>query len=261
MTYQTTFFPEDMMAVNTFGYQISQNILSKWKEKLNLSDERLEKELLDLKNQGVSIINTSDLAIGFSETEYVFYKGNYNLLKRPSVAIVGTRNPSENGQMITKKIIDICKNLNFVIVSGLAKGIDTYANSGALKVNAETIGVLGTPINHIYPATNLKLANEVAQKGLLLSLSMPFERRGQYLFPRRNRFMASITDATVIVEAGETSGVIHQAAECLRKNKKLFILQNILNNSEVTWAKNFIKSGAIAISSEKELFVELSKCK
>ncbi len=190
----------------------------------------------------------------------IFFKGDLNLLQRPCVSVVGTREPTAEGVARTKRVVLALTDLGIVVVSGLAKGIDTVAHKTALERNGSTVAVLGTPIHKIYPAENKNLAAEISEKGALLSPALPHEEKGQYLFPRRNRLMALLSMATIIIEAGETSGVIHQAAECLKQGRKLLLLKSLVDNTALTWPEKFVNSGAHVIESLKDLEGLLTQC-
>ena len=190
----------------------------------------------------------------------LFYRGSLDLLRRPCVSVVGTRNPTAEGVARARKVAVVLTELGFVVVSGLAKGIDAVAHKTTLERNGFTVAVLGTPIHRIYPAENKGLATEIGEKGLLLSPALPHEETGRYLFPRRNRLMALLSQATVIIEAGETSGVVHQAAECLKQGRKLLLLKSLVDNASLTWPADFIKSGAHVVESPEDLKGLLGQC-
>lgn len=179
-------------------------------------------------------------------------KGNKNLLDLPSISVVGSRDASAKGLALTKQFTEILVQEDFVVVSGLAKGIDTEAHKTTLRLNGKTISIIGTPFNRIYPAENKNLAYKIAQVGLLLTTAKPNETHGKHLFPRRNKLMARISKATLVIEAGETSGVKHQCAECLRNNKTL-IFSKLQVDKNYKWVAAFIRSGAQVVESQKEL--------
>lgn len=110
----------------------------------------------------------------------IFCKGAFELLRRPCVSVVGTREPSAEGVARAKRVTSVLVDLGIVVVSGLAKGIDTVAHKTAIERNGLTVAVLGTPIHKIYPAENKTLAAEIASKGVLLSPALPHEERGQW---------------------------------------------------------------------------------
>ena len=149
--------------------------------------------------------------------------------------------------------------LPYTIVSGLAKGIDTIAHETALSERGYTIGVIGTPINEYYPKENKNLQDKIAKKCLLISqvpfykyATEPFPHR-KFHFQRRNMTMASISEATVIVEAGNTSGSLIQARECIKQGKKLFILDSCFKNPKIKWPLRFEKKGAIRVKTTKDI--------
>lgn len=178
--------------------------------------------------------------------------GDKELLDRSSVAVVGSRNASLLGLKLTKRFTKVLVDNNCVVVSGLAKGVDTAAHKTALYLNGKTISVLGTPLHRIYPAENKDLAKEIACKGLLLTTAKRHETFGKYLFPKRNKCMAQISKASLVIEAGEKSGVIHQCTECLKDGKTLIFLQHQVDKN-YKWVNGFIEAGAKVVSSEEEL--------
>ena len=188
-----------------------------------------------------------------------YYKGNLGVLETRCISIVGARKASSLGISKTKELVKELSSKEFTIVSGLAQGIDTVAHQSAIENNGLTIGVIGTPINKCYPLENKQLQDEIAKDFLLISqvpfykyATEPFKHHS-YHFPRRNMTMASISEATVIMEASDTSGSLVQARECLKQNKKLFIMDSCFNNTEITWPKTYEKKGAIKVRSISDI--------
>jgi DNA processing protein len=184
---------------------------------------------------------------------FLAYQGDLSFLTKSIVSVVGTRNPTPLGIARTEKVVDCLVKHGFVVMSGLAKGIDTVAHQGTIARNGLTIAVLGTPIHKIYPAENKLLAKSISEKGLLLSPAEAHDEVGKHLFPRRNRVMAILSKATIVIEAGATSGVQHQAAECLRNKRKIFFLKSLADRTDITWVQKFIKSGAIVVETNEQL--------
>ena len=155
--------------------------------------------------------------------ELLYFQGLWDLVNTRSVAIVGTRQPSESGVSRAAKLARLLVADGFTIVSGLARGIDTAAHTAAIAASGFTIGVLGTPITESYPRENRKLQKEIADKHLLISqvpivrYSQQHVRANSYFFPERNVTMSALTEATIIVEAGETSGTLVRAT--MRSNR------------------------------------------
>jgi DNA processing protein len=187
--------------------------------------------------------------------ELLYYQGWWDLVNSPrSVAVVGTRSPSEEGKRRTRKLVRALLGDDFTIVSGLAKGIDAVAHDAAIREGGRTIAVLGTPISHIYPKENAELQREIARNHLLIS-QVPVKRydvsrnpaANSHFFPARNVTMSALTDATIIVEAGETSGTLVQARAALKQNRKLFILESCFQNPKLKWPHSFAEEGAIRV--------------
>lgn len=175
-------------------------------------------------------------------------------LPRPRVSIVGSRRASKHGIETTKEITKILVKEDVVIVSGLAEGIDTSAHETAIEHSGKTIGVIGTPLNKSYPRTNQYLQELIMQKYLVISqfkIGMPVQRGN---FVMRNRTMALISDATIIVEAGDKSGSLHQGWEALRLGRSLFIWKSIVEDQSLTWPKQMIDYGAIALYDVTDVF-------
>jgi DNA processing protein len=124
-------------------------------------------------------------------------------------------------------------------MSGLAEGIDTEAMRAAIAANGHIIGVIGTPIDKAYPSQNKQLQESIYKDHLLVSQFAIGERTFQSNFPKRNRLMALLSDATVVVEASDSSGTLHQAAECVRLGRWLYIARNVVENPSISWPKRF----------------------
>jgi DNA processing protein len=169
----------------------------------------------------------------------IWCAGDFSLIKKRSVAVVGTRNTSFAGAARARRIAKELSEEGIVIFSGLAKGIDTEALSSAIAVGGKVVAVIGTPIDKAYPAENKRLQEDIYRNHLLVSQFYPGQRVFPSHFPERNKLMAALSDATAIMEAGETSGTVHQAAECVRLNRWLFIAQSVMNDESLTWPRKF----------------------
>jgi DNA processing protein len=185
--------------------------------------------------------------------EVLYYSGNLDLLRTKTIAIVGTRNPSPEGLKRTEKLVKLLVKEKFTIVSGLAMGIDTQAHKVAIQEKGKTIAVIGTPLDNYYPKENSELQKTIAKDYLLIS-QVPFSRYkkqgingNRLFFPERNKTMSALSEATVIIEAGETSGTLIQAKAALFQRRKLFILESCFQNSKITWPERFLKLGAIKV--------------
>jgi DNA processing protein len=170
----------------------------------------------------------------------IFYSGHLDLLDAPAVSIVGTREVSESGWKRAYQLARSLSAAGVTVVSGLAKGVDTAALSSTIENGGHAVAVIGTPLDKAYPAENTELQQLIYAQHLLIS---PF-RNGEPVFksnfPVRNRVMAAISDATVIIEASDTSGTLHQASECVALKRWLFIAQSVLDDPSLTWPSRFL---------------------
>lgn len=234
-----------------------------------VDDEKIEQYRADL----LAIMKDHDFGIVVNHTlnypeklkdakeplEVFYYKGNLELLRGKSLAIVGSRKASEEGLKRTRTIVrELVKN-NITIASGLAEGIDTMAHLSALHYGGNTFAVIGTPINRYYPKKNKDLQDYLAKYFLVVS-QVPFikySKQGIYgnrlFFPERNKTMSALTEGTIIVEAGETSGSLIQAKAAIDQGRKLFILESCFNNTKISWPSKFEKLGAIRVRNMNDI--------
>lgn len=222
----------------------------------------------DLPHFGIRIYGDGEFPERLKDARHpiniLYYQGDWKLTYLPSVAVVGTRNPTQEGVRRTKYLVKKLVLDGIVVVSGLAKGIDTAAHTAAIESGGLTIAVIGTPLNCFYPYENQQLQKKIANDYLLIS-QVPFSRyarqtyrENRFFFPERNITMSALTDATIIVEAGETSGTLIQARAALEQGRKLFILDNNFLNPELTWPKKYEEKGAIRIKDYDEIRKHLS---
>lgn len=188
----------------------------------------------------------------------LFIAGDGELLRSaPRVAVVGSRKVSDHGVSRTASLSRILVERGITVVSGLAEGVDTVAHETAIEAGGRTIAVLGTPLDEWYPSRNRELQEKIRDDHLLVSqfpVGHPSRREN---FPRRNRTMALIADATVIVEARDGSGSLHQGWEALRLGRPLFLLESLVRNDELTWPAEMLGYGAEPLSRDNlELLFE-----
>lgn len=196
-------------------------------------------------------VPTEDLVGALSELEkrsapsHLYVAGDRALLRRsPKVSIVGARQGSDDGLRRAAKLARLLAQHDVIVVSGLAEGIDTAAHRAAIEAGGRTIAVIVTPLDQVYPRQNAALQTEIASRHLLVSQFAPGTAVRRHFFPMRNRTMALMVDASVIVEAGDTSGSLSQGWEALRLNRTLFIMRSILDRPDLTWPKEMMAYGA-----------------
>jgi DNA processing protein len=195
--------------------------------------------------------------------ELLYFQGRWDLVYTRSIAVVGTRKPSAEGKQRAEQLVRKLVKDGFTIVSGLAEGIDTVAHTTAIAAAGETIAVIGTPLGQVYPKANAALQERIAREFLLVS-QVPVERYeaqnpsvNRFFFPERNKTMSALSEGTVIVEAGETSGTLIQAREALKQGRKLFILSSCFERPDLTWPARFEKDGAIRVRDYEDIRREL----
>lgn len=173
-------------------------------------------------------------------TKDIFYAGNLACLTAPAVAIVGTRKVSPEGAARARKLAKGLVAAGVAVVSGLAEGVDTEALNAAIGAGGRVAAVIGTPINKAYPAKNALLQERIYRDHLLISQFRVGERTFKSNFPERNRLMAAVSDATVVIEASDSSGTLHQSAECQRLGRWLFIAKSVVENPLLSWPERFL---------------------
>jgi DNA processing protein len=181
----------------------------------------------------------------------LFLVGNIDIFKTGfRVSIVGSRKASTEGLRRAARLArHVCKR-GGVVVSGLARGIDTAAHRAAIDAAGRTVAVIGTPLDVAYPPENRELQSLIMRQHICVSqfpLGTAIQPKN---FPIRNRTMALLSDATVIVEAGETSGSIHQGWEALRLGRGLFIPNAIVDKGELQWPHKMLAYGAQILSDD-----------
>ncbi|MDK1480386.1 DNA-processing protein DprA [Sinorhizobium sp. 6-117] len=182
----------------------------------------------------------------------IFFAGDLNLLKAKSISVIGARSVSSEGILRATRISRELASAGVVVTSGLAKGVDTAAHIAAIGAGGRTISVIGTPLDKAYPAENADLQRDIYEHHLLVSQFHPGQRTFQSDFPKRNRLMAALSDGSVIVEASDTSGTLHQAAECVRLGRWLFIMRSVIENRTVSWPGRFLDNPKTVVLTSVE---------
>lgn len=207
-------------------------------------------------------VTTEELLGPLNEFEQVklpqelYYSGRLILARRtPRIAIVGSRGASSAGLELARKLAQHVTNVSGVVVSGLAKGIDRAAHEGSLEAGGNTIAVLGTPLDHYYPAEHRALQDRLMREHLVLSQFAPGSSVHRSNFVVRNRTMALVSHATVIVEASEKSGTQSQAWEAIRLGRGLYI-HEALADADFDWPRKLLQYGAVTFASVEDLLFD-----
>ncbi len=194
---------------------------------------------LDCLNDGVRTVIPEQQA-RLAAVDNIWCVGDTSLLLKKIVAIVGTREVSAEGRARSRKLARWLVGAGVVVMSGLARGVDTEAIEAALEAKGNVAAVIGTPVDRAYPAENTALQERIYREHMLISQFAPGKRVYQSNFPERNKLMAALSDATAIIEAGDTSGTLHQASECVRLGRWLFIARNIVETRSLQWPSRFL---------------------
>lgn len=184
----------------------------------------------------------------------LYYKGNANLNVRRIISFIGTRRATNEGRIICEKFIEGLKNKDVLLVSGLAYGIDSIAHKAALAEGLNTIGVLGHGLDRIYPAQNKKLASKMIDQGGLLTEFMSNSKPDRENFPRRNRIVAGMCDAVVVVESAARGGALITAGIANSYNRDVFAIPGRLTDEYSKGCNNLIKTNrAVLAESSKDI--------
>lgn len=188
----------------------------------------------------------------------LYYKGNIDLLNSKSIAIIGSRECSNYGKQMAVKFAYELAKLGFTIVSGGARGIDTFAHLGALAVGGRTIMVLGNSLEYIYPPENKDLEERILNNdGLLISEYMVGTKPSKYTFPERNRLISAISDGVLVVEAGIQSGALITVDFALDQGKNVFAIPGNITSKYSVGTNEIIKQGAKLITNIKDILYEI----
>lgn len=216
---------------------------------------------------GVRIHHAGDyptkLRVARHPVEMLYYRGAWEISEMRSVAVVGSRNASDEGIKRASRLARELVKRGFTVVSGLARGVDAAAHKAAIGQNGRTIAVVGTPLGNCYPKENSELQETIAKNHLLIS-QVPVLRyarqappQNRLFFPERNVTMSALTEGTIIVEAGETSGTLTQARAALHQGRKLFILDSCFQNPKIKWPNRFEAEGAIRVRTPDDIWSAL----
>lgn len=179
------------------------------------------------------------------------------LLTGIRVAIVGTRNPSAEGSARARRLARELVKQSVTVVSGLAKGIDFNAHTAAIEAGGRTIAVIGTPLDKAYPAEHAALQERMCREQLVISQFQVGARVFKTNFLERNKVIARISHASVIVEAGETSGSHSQARETINLGRPLFLLRSVVDNPQLKWPRKFLELGALVLERTEQILEAL----
>ena len=180
-----------------------------------------------------------------------------SLLDTPSVAVIGTRQPTPYGEEAAKRISRDLTKRGILVVSGLARGIDTCAHAAALEAGGSTVAVLASGIDIIYPEENRGLAERIMSHGVLLSEQPPGTPPKANLFPARNRIISGLCDATAVIEAASRSGTMITAGCALDQGRDVFAVPGSIFNERSDGTNQLLKEGAYVLTDAEDILERL----
>ncbi len=246
-------FTSNTKALTELGFSrlIAEKIISKRDDILTETDRAIE--FYQNKNTDIipyyhklypkRLLNCSDFPL------VLFYKGCSDLNSTKHVAIVGTRKASKYGAYICSQLIEQFTELNInpIIVSGLAYGIDIIAHKEALKNGLQTIGVLGHGMDTIYPATHRNIAKQMVENGGIVTEFMPETLRDPSNFVKRNRIIAGLSDCVIVIESAKKGGSLITADLAISYNRDVFAIPGPINHAQSVGCNNLIKTNRAAL--------------
>lgn len=221
-------------------------------------DEVLER----LYRLGISVTTIHDeIYPGYLKNIYdppvvLYYKGSIMADER-YIAVVGARKATNYGLSMAERISYELAEYNFNVISGMARGIDTFAHKGALDAGGRTTAVLGCGLDIIYPVENRKLMERIFESGAVISEYLPGTQPLHYNFPARNRIISGVSLGVVVIEAGEKSGSLITADFALEQGREVFAVPGNINSANSTGTNRLIKEGAKMVTGIVDILEEL----
>ena len=259
-------------------YGLPEQVLARSRSELSRVAPRAEFEALDSADVAKAVAQTSEWAaqpghavVTLADETYpkplleiadpptlLYAQGRLDLLARPALAVVGSRNATAQGERNAESFARAFSEAGLTIVSGLALGIDAAAHRGGLVGPGSTIAVLGTGIDVIYPARNAALADDIADRGLLLSEFPLGTRAAAHNFPRRNRLICGLALGCLVVEAALASGSLITARAAAEQGREVFAVPGSIHSPLSKGCHALIKAGAKLVESADDVLSELS---
>jgi DNA processing protein len=193
----------------------------------------------------------------FDPPVLLFMRGEFAAADCKGIAIVGTRSPSAYGRLMAQRFAGELARNGLTVVSGLARGVDTIAHREVLAQGGRTIAVLGSGVDVIYPDENSKLADQIAGQGAVVSEFSMGAKPDAPHFPRRNRIISGLCVATLVIEAGQSSGALITADCALEQDREVFAIPGNINNPKSYGCNRLIQQGAKLVHSIEDIWEEI----
>jgi DNA processing protein len=212
--------------------------------------EKAASDLEQWERSGIRMVSVldpgypSNLRMIHQHPPVLFMRGTADTRDAASVAVVGTRHPTERGIDQARQLVTGLAASGVPVISGLAAGIDSAAHTAALAAGGRTVAVIGTGIDRAYPPQNASLQEEIAAKGLLVSQFLPGSSPTKASFPMRNAVMSGYALATVVIEAADRSGSRMQARLALQHGRHVFLMRSLLEHD---WARDYAQRPGVTV--------------
>lgn len=245
---------------------LADKIKEKYAEKITSSIYRqnLNKYFKYMKESHIQIITINDkeypdkLKVIYDPPIVLYVKGNKSILNEKSIAIVGCRLCTKYGENVSKKLAYNLSFNNINVISGLAKGIDSFAHKGSLIGKGKTVAVVGCGLDRVYPEENIDLFNEIIRRdGAIISEYIIGTKPLAKNFPRRNRIISALSDGVIVVEAREKSGTLITVDFALEQGKTIYAVPGNIDNPNTYGTNELIKQGARIVTCMQDILEDL----
>lgn len=244
----------ELMQTKGIGENIANNILKKEYR------ENLEQYVKYMKKYNIGIITLKDkdypknLLHIYDAPAILYYKGNKELLHTDMIAMIGCRECSDYGKEVSVKFSYELAKSGITIISGMAKGIDSYSHIGCIKAGGKTIAVLGNGLDRIYPKENCLLYDKIlSTEGLVLSEYIIGTKPNKLNFPARNRIISGLSNGVIVVEAKQKSGTLNTVDFALEQGKEVFVVPGNITSENSTGTNELIKQGAKCVTCVEDI--------
>lgn len=244
----------ELIQTKGIGENIANNILKREYR------ENLEQYIKYMERYNIGIITIKDkdypkdLLHIYDAPAILYYKGDKELLHTNMIAIIGCRDCSEYGKEVSMKFSQELAKNGITIISGMAKGIDSYSHIGSIKAGGKTIAVLGSGIDIIYPKENRLLYDKILSTGgLILSEYVIGTKPSKLNFPARNRIISGLSEGVIVVEAKEKSGTLNTVDFALEQGKDIFVVPGNITSDNSVGTNELIKQGANCITCVEDI--------
>jgi len=248
--------PSQDLQASFLSEDIASRILA---ARQNIDRQQMLKDYLD-SGARLSCIEDEDYPLWLGKIHdppyLLYYRGELSSLNELSIAIVGSRRASSYGKIQSFRLSRELAAKGITIVSGMARGIDTEAHKGALEAGGQTIAVLGSGLDVIYPPENKQLYNEISQQGAVITEFPPHTHPEPGNFPMRNRVIAGLSRGVLVVEAQQRSGALITVDFALEQGRDVFAVPGPINSKNSEGTNNLIKQGACLVTEINDILSE-----